>query len=469
MPLPRTIIDKIWDAHTVSQQDGHPAIFAIDLQLVHEVTSAQAFDLLRERNLPIWNPGHFLATVDHSIPTRSDRHIILDTQAKNQVEKIRDNVKEYGVPFHDFDSGKQGIVHVIGPELGLTQPGMTMVCGDSHTSTHGAFGTLAFGVGTTEVGLVMATGCLLQDKPKTMRVTINGELQPGVFAKDVILALIAQEGVRGGTGCIVEYAGSAVEAMSMEERMTICNMSIEWGARAGLVAPDQTTFDFIKGRPYAPKDEDWDRAVAQWSELQSDEGAEYDREVYLDASTLEPMVTWGTTPGQGIGISEETPYVVDFPAEEQLTVKKAIEYVQLEEGEKIEGTKIDWAFLGSCTNARLSDLRIAAKMLEGKKIADHVTMYVVPGSEQVKAEAEAEGIDQIFCSSGADWRNPGCSSCLGMNDDKIPEGQRCISSSNRNFIGRQGPGSITHLASPATVVASAIEGCISSPVSYFAS
>ena len=371
------------------------------------------------------------------------------------------------MPFFDFESGYQGIVPKRGPELGLTQPGMTIVCGDSHTSTHGAFGAMAFGVGTTEVGLVLATGCILLTKPKAMRVEFTGSLKAGVFAKDAILKLIATVGVGGGNGHIAEYSGPAIDAMSMEERMTICNMSIEWGARAGLIAPDQTTFDYIQGRPYAPREEDWENALTQWNALRTDEGASYDREISIDLDTLEPMVSWGTNPAQGIGISETIPIIDSLSEEEQTTAQASLEYVALTEGKPIEGTPIQWAFVGSCTNARLPDLRLAARMLEGKHIAKGVTMLVVPGSEQVKAQAEAEGLNKIFEQSGAQWRNPGCSACLGMNDDKIPTGERCISSSNRNFVGRQGPGSRTHLASPATVVASAIAGHITSPVPYF--
>jgi 3-isopropylmalate/(R)-2-methylmalate dehydratase large subunit len=475
MKNPQNIIEKIWDAHVVKQEEGHPsqgecsvgitlpAIFAIDLQLLHEVTSAQAFDVLREKKLPLWNRGHFLATVDHAVPTRPDRVIIYDLQARKQVEMIRDNVKEFGVPFFDFDSGYQGIVHVIGPELGLTHPGMTIVCGDSHTSTHGAFGALAFGVGTTEVGLVMAMGCLLQNKSKTMRVNFEGKFRPGVYAKDAILSLIAQIGIGGANGHILEYAGSAVQAMSMPERMTICNMSIECGARAGLVAPDETTFEWIQGRPFAPQDKDWERAVTYWKSLFSDEGASYDRELTIDIDALDPMVTWGTNPGQGMSINARVPFIKDLPEPEHVTTQKALEYIGLKEGQPILGTPIQWAFLGSCTNARIEDLRIAATFLKGHKIHPYVTMYVVPGSEQVATQASSEGLVEIFESAGAQWRKPGCSMCLGMNDDKVPEGARCISSSNRNFVGRQGPGSRTHLASPATVVVSAIAGEIRSP------
>lgn len=468
MPHPRTIIDKIWDAHVVKQAPGHPAILATDLQLLHEVTSAQAFEMLRQQGLKVAHPERHLATLDHAIPTSSDRETTMrDTQARLQIETLRKNVKEFGIPFCDFGSGYQGIVHVIGPELGLTQPGLTIVCGDSHTSTHGAFGALAFGIGTTEVGLVLATGCLLQNKPKSMRVRFEGTFQPGVFAKDAILALIAQIGIGGGNGHVIEYAGSAVRAMTMEERMTVCNMSIECGARAGLISPDETTFNAIAGKPYAPPAKDVDRWVEKWKNFASDGDATFDREIEIDVAALEPMVTWGTNPGQGMGISERTPKIAELPFNHQINAEKALEYVQLLEGQPILGTPIQWAFLGSCTNARISDLRIAASLMKGKSVAKGVTMYVVPGSEAVKAAAEKEGLDKIFLDAGAQWRNPGCSSCLGMNEDKVPPGQRCISSSNRNFIGRQGPASITHLGSPATVAASAIAGHIASPVPYF--
>lgn len=466
--MPANIIEKIWSQHVVSQKEGHPAIFAIDLQLLHEVTSAQAFQVLRERNWPVWNKGRFLATIDHSIPTRKDRHEIHDSQAKTQVEKLRQNVADFGVPIYDFDSGHQGIVHVIGPELGITQPGMTIVCGDSHTSTHGAFGALAFGVGTTEVGHVLATGCILQQKPKTMKVEFAGQFQPGVYSKDAILALIAKIGIGGANGHIIEYTGEAVRSMSMEERLTVCNMSIECGARAGLVAPDETTFEYIKGRRYAPTPEKWDEAVEYWKSLQSDPGATYDKEITIDVSQLAPMVTWGINPEQGIQINEKTPRIQDLPATHHENTQAALEYTGLSENAPIAETPIDWAFLGSCTNSRLNDLREAAQIIkqaldQGQKISEHVTMYVVPGSESVKAQAEAEGLDKIFIEAGASWRNPGCSMCLGMNDDKVPSGKRCISTSNRNFRGRQGPGSITHLASPATVAASAIAGKITPP------
>lgn len=463
---PRNIIDKIWDAHVVAQQDGHPAVFAIDLMLIHEVTSAQAFDTLRDKNLSVSDPSRFIATLDHSIPTRTNRFDIYDTAAKNQVETLRRNCREFEIPLCDMDSGYQGVVHVIGPELGLTQPGMTICCGDSHTSTHGAFGALAFGVGTSEVGHVLTTGCLLQRKPKTMRVVFNGSFQKGVFAKDAILRLISDIGVGGATGCIIEYAGEAVRRMSMEERMTMCNMSIECGARAGLVSPDETTFNYIKGRKQAPSGAEWDRAAEYWRSFLSDEGASFDREITIEVGELEPMVTWGTNPGQSCQISGHIPSLSSISDGERVSVQNALKYVALDGGAPIAGTPVDWAFIGSCTNGRIEDLRIAAQVLKGRKVHQKVTMYVVPGSEAVLAQAKAEGLDRIFQDAGADFRMPGCSMCLAMNDDKVPEGKRCISSSNRNFIGRQGPGSRTHLASPATVAASAIQGRIASSKEY---
>lgn len=461
--MKRNIIDKIWDAHVVKQVEGHPAVFAIDLMLVHEVTSAQAFDTLRERELPLFDASKLLATVDHSIPTSKSRLNIVDEAARKQVETLRANVKEFDVPFYDFGSGNQGIVHVMGPELGATQPGMTIVCGDSHTSTHGAFGCLAFGVGTSEVGHVMATGCLLQKKPKTMRVNFNGKFRDGVFAKDAILKLISVVGVGGGTGHIVEFAGDAVSSFSMEERMTICNMSIELGARAGLFGPDETTLEYIKGKHFSPKGDDWERAKETWLSFSSDEGASFDKVVEIDLNSLEPMVTWGINPGQGISVSESVPK----PKDSDPSIAQALDYTGLNAGEAISGTAVNWAFVGSCTNGRIEDLRLVAEVLKGSKVADGVNFYIVPGSEAVRAQAVSEGLDKIFEAAGADFRMPGCSMCLGMNDDKVPAGERCISSSNRNFMGRQGPGSRTHLASPATVAASAVKGRITSPESYF--
>jgi 3-isopropylmalate/(R)-2-methylmalate dehydratase large subunit len=460
----RNIVEKIWDAHVVTQADGHPAVFAIDLMLIHEVTSAQAFQELDKRGIPVYDPTRLLATIDHSIPTRDNRWEIYDEAARLQVETLRANCKKHGIRFLDYDGG-QGIVHVIGPELGVTQPGMTIVCGDSHTSTHGAFGALAFGVGTSEVLHVLATGCLLQQKPKAMRVEFRGRLRPGVFAKDAILRLIAEIGIGGATGHVIEYCGEAIRNMTMEERMTVCNMSIECGARAGLIAPDQTTFAYLKGRPHAPGNEHWQQAVEYWQSFCSDDNATYDREIVIDLSQLDPMVTWGTNPGQGAPLSQSVPSSANADA----NVARALEYTQLQPGQPLSGVKVDWAFVGSCTNGRIEDLRIAAQVLKGKRVHPDVTFYVVPGSEAVRRQAIAEGLDKVFTNAGAQFRMPGCSMCLAMNDDKVPSGQRCISSSNRNFVGRQGPGSITHLASPATVAASAIAGAITSPEPYFKS
>lgn len=466
--LAKNIVEKIWDAHVAKQMEGHPAVFAIDLMLIHEVTSAQAFQTLADKNLPVFDARGLLATIDHSIPTRENRHEIYDEAARLQVETLRRNCKKYGITFFDFDSGKQGIVHVVGPELGATQPGMTIVCGDSHTSTHGAFGALAFGIGTSEVGHVLATGCLLQEKPKSMKVEFKGHFRKGVFAKDAILKLISEIGIGGATGHVIEYVGEAISAMSMEERMTICNMSIECGARAGLIAPDETTYRYLKGREYAPSEQQWAESVACWNSFKSEPGCVYDKEIVIDLDKLEPMITWGTNPGQGAGISTKVPYVTSFSDEaKRASARKALEYVRLSEGAPMAGVPIDWAFIGSCTNGRIEDLRLAAKLLKGQKVNSGVTLYVVPGSEAVMQQAIKEGLKDIFTAAGAQFRLPGCSMCLGMNDDKVPAGKRCISSSNRNFMGRQGPGSITHLASPATVAASAIAGTITSPESYF--
>jgi 3-isopropylmalate/(R)-2-methylmalate dehydratase large subunit len=460
--MKKNIIEKIWDAHVIAKEEdaGSVQILAIDFMLLHEVTSSQAFSLLKERGIPLLDRTRLAATVDHSIPTSKSRLHIVDDAARVQVDALRKHCDEFGVTLFDFDSGYQGIVHVVGPELGLTQPGMTIVCGDSHTSTHGAFGALAFGVGTSEVGHVMAAGALLQGTPKTMKVSFEGAFRPGVTAKDAILALIAKIGIAGANGHIIEYSGSAVRSMSMEERMTICNMSIECGARAGLVAPDEVTFTFLQGRPYAPSDERWNEALSYWASLRSDEGAAYDSAVTINVSDLTPMVTWGINPEQAIAIDGNVPLLESLPETHKAVARQALSYTGLTEGAQIRGVKVDWAFIGSCTNGRIEDLRSAAEVLRGKRVHPDVTLYVVPGSEQVLAQAEREGLRAVFEAAGADFRMPGCSMCLGMNDDKVPAGKRCISTSNRNFIGRQGAGSITHLASPITVAASAVAGCI---------
>jgi 3-isopropylmalate/(R)-2-methylmalate dehydratase large subunit len=461
------IIDKIFRSHTVLHSPGHPAVLAVDLMLLHEVTSAQAFDVLRDRKLNVYDTTRLLATLDHSIPTRINRFQIFDDSARVQVETLRNNAQEFGVTLHDFDSGKQGIVHVIGPEHGATQPGMTIVCGDSHTSTHGAFGALAFGIGTTEVGHVLATSCLLQEPPKTMQICFNGVPPKGVFAKDVILHLIATIGIGGATGHIIEFCGDIIKSWSMEERMTVCNMSIECGARAGLIGPDETTIQYLRGLPAVPKNADFEKASTQWLALRSETRATYDKTVSINLNDLQPMITWGTNPGQGMLITQNVPNPQSLGNTEESSATQALRYTKLTPDAPIVGIPIQWAFLGSCTNGRISDLRVAARLLDGKKVHPAVTFYVVPGSEEVKALAEKEGLDKIFLNAGAEWRMPGCSMCLGMNDDKVPAGERCLSTSNRNFVGRQGTGSITHLASPATVTVSAIAGSVTSPLPYF--
>jgi 3-isopropylmalate/(R)-2-methylmalate dehydratase large subunit len=462
----RTIIEKIWDAHAITTSEvaqGAPHLLTIDFMLLHEVTSIQAFNLLKERGIPVFDTGRVAATLDHSIPTRKNRLEIYDDSARTQVETLRALCKEFGITLYDFDSGHQGIVHVIGPELGLTQPGMTIVCGDSHTSTHGAFGALAFGVGTSEVGYVLAAGSILQRKPKTMRVAFNGSFPKGVYAKDAILKLIAEIGISGGNGYVIEYCGDAIRAMTMEERMTVCNMSIECGARAGLISPDDTTIAYLKGRRFAPKDSDWNAAEQLWRSFASDDGATYDREIEIDVSVLTPMITWGTNPEQAVPVRGHVPTLAELPDTHRKVAEQAMQYTGLKQGQTIAGVPVDWAFIGSCTNGRIEDLRIAASILKGAKVHPNVTLYVVPGSESVMAQAESEGLKAIFEEAGAQFRMPGCSMCLAMNDDKVPAGKRCISTSNRNFMGRQGEGSITHLASPATVASSAITGHICEP------
>ncbi len=458
--MAKNIIEKIWDAHVVKSKEGFPDIFAIDMQLIHEVTSPQAFTVLRERELPIYDALRTVATVDHNVSTAKNRTIVTDPASQNQINALRKNCADFGVKLLDMESGHQGIVHVIGPELGITQPGMTIVCGDSHTSTHGAFGAIAFGVGTTEVSHVMATGCMLQLRPRTMKVDFVGRCGKGVTTKDMVLALIAQIGVDGATGYVIEYCGEAVREASMEERMTICNMSIECGARAGLVAPDEVTFEFIKGKKCAPTGERWEEAVSYWESLRSDDGAAYDKVVEVDISGLEPMVTWGFNPGQGIMVTENVPNPEEMDRDSADSARAALDYVGLRAGEPIDGVAVDYVFIGSCTNARLPDLRAAAGIFKGRKVASGVTVYVVPGSEEVRDMAVAEGLDQIFIEAGADFRNPGCSMCLAMNDDKVPAGKRCASTSNRNFVGRQGVGAITHLMSPIMAAAAAVTGRI---------
>ncbi len=453
--MKNNLVEKIWHQHVVHQQPGFPDVLAIDFALLHEVTSAQAFAMIEQQGLSVHNPKQFLATIDHSIPTRHNRHEVFDETAKEQMQLLRDNCRKHLIPICDLDSQHQGIVHVIGPELGITQPGMTLVCGDSHTATHGAFGALAFGIGTSTLAHVFAAGAVLMKKPKVMQVHFNGQRPAGTYAKDMIMYLIAKIGIGGATGHVIEYTGEAIKALSMEQRMTLCNMSIECGAIAGLIEPDETTFEYIKGRPYAPKGAAWSEAVAHWQSLKSDVECTYDQVIEIDISHLKPMVSWGTNPEQSIHIDQQTPKT-------DANNQDAFSYVKLQGQQPLLGTPVDWAFVGSCTNGRIEDLRVVADILTGHQVAEHVTMYVVPGSEQVMQQAIKEGLDQVFNDAGAEFRMPGCSMCLGMNDDKVPAGARCISSTNRNFIGRQGTGSITHLASPATVAYSAIAGFITS-------
>ena len=462
---PRTLFEKVWSQHVVVDETvDAPAILYVDLHLIHEVTTPQAFSLLREKGLPVRRPDLTLATMDHSTPTTPVRTIkdlqIVGEGAAMQVLKMQENCKDFGIELLGFDSEYRGIVHVIGPELGATQPGKTIVCGDSHTSTHGAFGALAFGIGTTEVGHVMATQCLLQRKPKTLLIDISGELQPGVTAKDVILATIGQIGVNGGTGHVIEYQGTSIAVMDMEARMTICNMSIEAGARAGLIAPDDTTFDYLCGRQRAPKGKDWDDAVSRWRELPSDDGSRFDKAVSVDGSSLQPMVTFGTNPGMVIPVNEPV------PEDGNEAFRKAIDYMQLAPGKPLSESSVDVVFIGSCTNSRISDLQQAASIFAGRKVAAGVRALVVPGSQQIKRAAESMGLDKVFEAAGVEWRESGCSMCLGMNGDTVPSGQLSVSTSNRNFEGRQGKGARTVLASPLTAAASAIEGRIADPRRY---
>ncbi|NUM43915.1 MAG: 3-isopropylmalate dehydratase large subunit [Anaerolineales bacterium] len=462
--LPKTLFDKIWDSHVVLHDEGAPAVIYIDLHLVHEVTSPQAFTGLRTKGLKVRRPDRTVATMDHSTPTRTLDLTFVDDMAKKQLRFFEQNCTEFGIRLYNLNSDKRGIVHVMGPELGLTQPGQTIVCGDSHTATHGAFGALAFGIGTSEVEHVLATQTLLQDRPKTFKVDFDGKLGPGVTAKDMILALIAKIGVGGGTGHVFEYTGEAVRSLSMEARMTLCNMSIEGGGRAGMVAPDETTFEYIAGREFAPKGEAWDRALAGWRTLSTDDGAEYDSAVTIDVNALEPMITYGTNPGMGIPITGRVPDPSELgdPSRKQ-SLEKALTYMALQPGHPLLGQKVDVVFIGSCTNSRISDLRQAAASIKGRKVADGVRMLVVPGSEQVRRQAEAEGLDQVFKEAGAEWRFAGCSMCIAMNGDQLQPGQYAVSTSNRNFEGRQGAGGRTFLASPLTAVASAVNGKVTDP------
>ena len=457
----KTLLEKIWSSHVVASEAGCPAVLYIDLHLIHEVTSPQAFQVLRERNLPVHAPKKTVATVDHIIPTRDQGLPIADPLAAKLVSQLEKNCADFGIPLFGIGDPSQGIVHVIGPELGLTQPGKTIVCGDSHTSTHGAFGALAFGIGTSEVGHVLATQCLLQHKPRTFEVRIDGRLPLGVSAKDIILALLAKIGISGGTGHVFEFKGAPVSALNMEERMTVCNMSIEGGARAGMVAPDDTTFQYLAGRPFAPQGAEWEAAVKNWQALRSDDGATFDRSVSLDVTALSPMITFGTNPGMGVPITGRVPDPNrESDLQQRAALTKALVYMGLKPGEPLLGHKVDTIFIGSCTNSRLSDLQAAAKILKGRKVNPKARTYVVPGSQAIKAAAEREGLDEIFLAAGAEWRQPGCSMCIAMNGDELAPGQYCISTSNRNFEGRQGKGGRTFLASPMTAAASAIAGAI---------
>ncbi len=464
-PQPRTLAEKVWADHLVAKgNEGEPDLIYIDLHLVHEVTSPQAFDGLRVAGRPVRRPDLTIATEDHNTPTIDIDKPIAEPTSRIQIETLRTNAEEFGVRLHSLGDIEQGIVHVVGPQLGLTMPGLTVVCGDSHTSTHGAFGAMAFGIGTSEVEHVLATQTLPVKPFKTMAITVEGELKPGVTAKDIILAVIAKIGTGGGQGYVLEYRGSAIRALSMDGRMTICNMSIEAGARAGMVAPDETTFEYVKGRPHAPQGEDWDQALAYWKTLPTDEGAVFDAEVFLDANELEPFVTWGTNPGQGVPLNDSVPDPSNIAdPNEKAAALRALEYMDLTPGTRMKDIKVDTVFMGSCTNSRLDDLRVFASIIKGQKKADHVRLMVVPGSARVRLEAEAEGIDKIVEEFGGEWRFAGCSMCLGMNPDQLAPGERAASTSNRNFEGRQGKGARTHLVSPVVAAATAIRGTLSSP------
>jgi 3-isopropylmalate/(R)-2-methylmalate dehydratase large subunit len=464
-----TLAEKLWESHVVHSTPGEPDLLFIDMHFIHEVTSPQAFDGLRLAGRPVHRPDLTLATEDHNTPTDyvlplNGLDSIKDEVSRTQIATLRNNCAEFGVTIYPLGDAEQGIVHVVGPQLGITQPGMTIVCGDSHTSTHGAFGSIAFGIGTSQVEHVLATQTLPMDRPKTMAVTVNGELPHGVTPKDVILAVIAKAGTGGGQGYIVEYRGSTFENMSMEGRMTVCNMSIEWGARAGIIAPDQTTFDYLQGRDHAPKGAEWDAAVEYWKTLRTDVDAEFDAEIVLDAASLTPFVTWGTNPGQGAPLGDNVPSPSDFADEiDRIAAEKALAYMGLTAGTPLRDVKVDTVFVGSCTNGRIEDLRAVADVIDGKKVADGVRMLVVPGSVRVKKQAEDEGLDKIFIAAGAEWRQAGCSMCLGMNPDQLAPGERSASTSNRNFEGRQGKGGRTHLVSPLVAAATAVTGHLSSP------
>jgi 3-isopropylmalate/(R)-2-methylmalate dehydratase large subunit len=460
----KTLAEKVWDEHVVRSAEGEPDLLFIDLHLLHEVTSPQAFEGLRLAGRRVRRPDLTLATEDHNVPTLNIDKPIADPVSRTQVETLRKNAEEFGVRLHPLGDVEQGIVHVVGPQLGLTQPGMTIVCGDSHTSTHGAFGAIAFGIGTSEVEHVLATQTLMQAKPKTMAVTVNGSLPEGVTAKDLVLTLIAHTGTGGGQGYIVEYRGPAIEELSMEARMTICNMSIEWGAKAGLIAPDQTTFDYVEGRPEAPQGAEWDAALAHWKTLVTDDDAAFDKEIVLDASEMSPFVTWGTNPGQGVQLGASVPSPSEFADEgDRIAAEKALDYMGLEAGTPMRDINVDTVFVGSCTNGRIEDLRAAAEVIKGRKVAHDTRLLVVPGSVRVRLQAEEEGLDVVFKEAGGEWRGAGCSMCLGMNPDQLQPGERSASTSNRNFEGRQGKGGRTHLVSPLVAAATAVTGHLASP------
>ena len=460
----KTLAEKVWDEHVVRSADGEPDLLFVDLHLIHEVTSPQAFEGLRLAGRQVRRPDLTLATEDHNVPTLDIDKPIADPVSRTQVETLRKNAEEFGVRLHPLGDIEQGIVHVVGPQLGLTQPGMTIVCGDSHTSTHGAFGAIAFGIGTSEVEHVLATQTLMQARPKTMAVTVSGSLPDGVTAKDLVLTLIAHIGTGGGQGYIVEYRGPAIEELSIEARMTVCNMSIEWGAKAGLVAPDQTTFDYIEGRPNAPTGADWNTAVEHWKSLATDDDAVFDKEIVLDAAQMTPFVTWGTNPGQGVPLGAVVPSPEDFADDgDRIAAEKALQYMGLQAGTPMREVRVDTVFVGSCTNGRIEDLRAAAEVISGRKVADNTRLLVVPGSVRVRLQAEAEGLDVVFKEAGGEWRGAGCSMCLGMNPDQLEPGERSASTSNRNFEGRQGKGGRTHLVSPLVAAATAVTGHLASP------
>jgi 3-isopropylmalate/(R)-2-methylmalate dehydratase large subunit len=459
----KTLFDKIWDAHVVKKVEGGPDVLYIDRHLIHEVTSPVAFLGLKNRGLKVFRPDQTTATPDHNVPTENQHLTIMDELSRHQVEMLKRNCAEHGIKYHDLQSDGHGIVHIIGPELGLTQPGMTIVCGDSHTSTHGAFGAIAFGIGTSEVEMVLASQSIMQPKPKKMRITVNGQLKKGVTAKDIALYIISQISTSGGTGHFIEYAGSAITSLSMEGRMTLCNLSIESGARGGMIAPDETTINYIKGRQYAPKGEKWEKDVARWHELKSDEDAVFDTEYTFSAEDIEPMITYGTNPGMGVGITQNIPTTNGMEGSDKNTFLKSLQYMGYHEGEPMLGKKVDYVFVGSCTNGRIEDFRAFAGFIKGRKKADNVTAWLVPGSQKVEKQIIAEGLDKILESAGFELRQPGCSACLAMNEDKIPEGKYAVSTTNRNFEGRQGPGARTMLASPLTAAAAAVTGVITDP------